>query len=114
MIKKHTKKTGHKGGGQMLTVSMTVKYPFFFDDFPQDKSKNDLTRVRYRIGKGQDILRTKNEFGYGGLPPPPSLFTAEIDKVAFYNPPSSSNQFVSFLVLHSGKLSPSPPVPPTH
>ena len=57
---------------------------------------------------------TKNEFGYGGLPPPPSLFTAEIDKVAFYNPPSSSNQFVFFLVLHSGKLSPSPPVPPTH
>ena len=43
----------------MLTVSMTVKYPFFFDDFPQDKSKNDLTRVRYRIGKGQDILRSK-------------------------------------------------------
>ena len=59
-------------------------------------------------------MEQKMSYEYGGLPPLASLFTAKKDKVAFYNLPSSSNQFVSFLVLHSGKLSPSPPAPPTH
>ena len=59
-------------------------------------------------------MEQKMSYEYGGLPPPASLLTAKKDKVPFYNLPSSSTQFVSFLVLHSGKLSPNPPVPPTH
>ena len=50
-FRKNLKTADRKGGGSTLTVSLTVKYPFFFDDFPWGKERRRKTEQILKLSK---------------------------------------------------------------